>query len=337
MKHWPLLLLGGLAFIPSGNIHGHESRPAYLELTETVEGIYEMLWKVPARGPDLRLGLQVRLPDDCVFVRPTRSTYVGWAFVEHSTIRRAEGLAGSEILVEGLSSTQTDALIRVEFLNGLSQTYRLTPSDPSVILEAAPSFLDVAKTYTILGIQHILGGIDHLLFVLCLVLVAGINRKLLITITGFTIAHSLTLALSTLGVVNIPVPPVEAAIALSIVFLAMEIAKACQKESKEGFTYRYPIAVSVSFGLLHGFGFAAVLGEIGLPQGEIPMALLFFNVGVEIGQLFFVLGLVVAWKLVRLQMADIPLLVLKLQRAAVYVIGPVAVSWMIERVASFWG
>ncbi|WP_424286598.1 HupE/UreJ family protein [Eudoraea sp.] len=155
--------------------------------------------------------------------------------------------------------------------------------------------LAVARQYSILGIKHILEGWDHLLFLICLMLVAGIGKKLWITITGFTIAHSITLALSALDVVRLPIPPVEAVIALSVVYLAVEIAL----QKKDSLTYRYPIAVSSSFGLLHGFGFAAVLSDIGLPQIEVVTSLLFFNVGVELGQIIFVLGILLFWLFIR--------------------------------------
>ena len=312
----------------------HEMRPAYLELRETHQDIYEVTWKVPARGPDQRLALDVRLPTDCKIVSPASRSYANAAFVDRSTISRQGGLPGAEIYIEGLSNTYTDALVRFEALDGTSQVTRLTPASPSLVIAETPTPFEVAKTYTTLGIQHILEGIDHLLFVLCLMIVAGINRKLLITITGFTIAHSITLALSTLGVIQIPVPPVEAVIALSIVFLASEIARGNQK----GLTYRYPVAVSASFGLLHGFGFAAVLGEIGLPQTEIPVSLLFFNIGVELGQLCFIAAVIIlAWlggAILRL-IPRLNLTKLRWQPAAAYAIGIVATYWTIERIAGF--
>jgi hydrogenase/urease accessory protein HupE len=187
-------------------------------------------------------------------------------------------------------------------------------------------------------VRHILEGYDHLLFLVCLMLIAGTGRRILITITGFTIAHSITLALSALGVVRVPVPPVEAAIALSIVFLAVEIVRG----DKNSLAYRYPIAVSSSFGLLHGFGFAAVLGETGLPQTEIPAALLFFNLGVELGQVIFIVGVIAAYQLIRLAARavrdrDLSIDALRpLQTPAAYVVGILASFWMIQRVATFW-
>lgn len=311
-----------------------EMRPAYLELRETSADTYDVVFKVPARGSDQRLSLYTRLPDDCKIVTPIETEFTGSAFVERSTIHRDGGLAGAKISIDGLAKSSTDALVRIQGLRGNSQTFRLSPSSPSLIVATAPSGFDVAKTYTVLGIEHILVGLDHLLFVLCLMLVAGIGRKLLITITGFTLAHSATLALSTLGILTIPRPPVEAVIALSIVFLASEIVRG----DRSSLTYRYPVSVSMSFGLLHGFGFAAVLGEIGLPPDEIPISLLFFNVGVEIGQLLFIAALLalagIAIVISRALSKCIPSPA-RWQPVAAYLIGTVATYWTIERIAGF--
>ena len=152
----------------------------------------------------------------------------------------------------------------------------------------------MVKTYLVFGVEHILSGMDHLLFIACLIFIAGTWRRILVTITGFTIAHSLTLTLSALELIRLPVPPIEATIALSIVFLAREIAL----DRRDTLTWRYPIAVSAGFGLLHGLGFASALKDIGLPQTEIPAALLAFNVGVEIGQIMFVSSMLVVFWLI---------------------------------------
>jgi len=341
MRNTLKLLITALAQLASTALaHAHESRPAYLELQQKSEDVYAMLWKVPAKGPDMRLGLYVRLPDDCRMVEPTRSSFIGGALVERSTISRLGGLAGAEIYIEGLSTTLTDALVRIGRLDGSTQVVRLTPSAPSFAVDAAPSVMGVAKTYLVLGIQHIWKGIDHLLFVACLILIAGTWRRILITITGFTIAHSITLALASLNVVRVPIAPVEACIALSIVFLATEIAR----PRRDTFTWRYPITVSASFGLLHGFGFSSALGAIGLPQTEIPAALLCFNVGVEIGQIIFVLGLIAVLRATALSLRLFDPSTLgpqmfsrfRLPRVPAYVIGSLASFWMIQRIASFW-
>lgn len=314
----------------------HESRPAYLELQQTSEDVYDLLWKVPARGPEMRLGLYVRLPDDCKIVVPTRTSFVGGAFVERSTISRSGGLAGATIHIDGLSKTLTDVLVRVGRLDGSTQVVRLTPSAPSFVVDAAPTVFGVAKTYLVLGMQHIWKGVDHLLFVACLILIAGTWRRILSTITGFTVAHSITLGLASLNVVRVPIAPVEACIALSIVFLATEIAR----QRRDTLTWRYPMTVSASFGLLHGFGFASALGEIGLPQTDIPAALLCFNIGVEIGQIMFVgavLGLVWSVSRVLQRCPTSPRDWLGwIEKPVAYTVGIVAMYWTTERILSFW-
>ena len=313
----------------------HEVRPGYLELRQTGPETFDLVWKVPMRG-DLRLGIYPKLPETCVPVTQPISYEADGALIERQTVRCPCGLTGRTVTIDGLTSTMTDVLVRLERLDGTAQIARLSPAKPSFVVEAAPDRVQVAGTYLRLGIEHILLGIDHLLFVACLLLVAGGGRRLLLTITGFTVAHSVTLALSALELVRLPVPPIEAAIALSIVFIAVEIARG----KKNSLTYRYPIAVSSSFGLLHGFGFAAVLREIGLPQNEIPTALLCFNVGVEIGQIAFVgvlLLLMYAIKPVLAMDVDGPVhaSASRIRVSAAYLIGSVASYWLIARLEAF--
>lgn len=329
------VLLGFALLAALTPLDAHEARPAYLEFTEIDPETVEVLWKVPARGADERLSLNPRWPTDITHVVPPRASLVGGAYIERSTLHRTGGWDGQEIYIEGLSRTLTDALFRFQRLSGATQTSRLSPAAPAVFIEAEPSRFQVSWTYTVLGVQHILEGIDHLLFVACLFIVAGLSRKLIITITGFTLAHSVTLAAATLDIVRLPIPPVEAVIALSIVFLAREIAG----HREDSLTYRFPVAVSLSFGLLHGFGFAAVLNEVGLPVVDVPLALLFFNVGVEIGQLLFIGGLVAAVMLFQRFTAswqEHPLARRRTEWVAAYAIGTVAAWWTIERIAGFW-
>jgi hydrogenase/urease accessory protein HupE len=205
---------------------------------------------------------------------------------------------------------------------------------PRFVVKPSPGRLEVVATYTMLGIEHILTGFDHLLFVLALViLVAGV-RRLLATITAFTVAHSISLALATLGVVHVLGPPVEATIALSIVFVAGEIVQG--ERGRGGLAARAPWLVAFSFGLLHGLGFAGALAEVGLPQNAIPLALLCFNVGVEIGQLVFVTAvLLIAWVARHASVA--PLGRRRWATASAYLIGALASYWLIERLAKFWG
>ena len=304
-------------------------RPAYLELRQRDADTFDVTFRVPALG-DFRLGIHVRFPDGTINLTEPRGTFAADALTERWTVRRSGGLAGREISIEGLPAGITDVLARVERSDGTTQVARLVPQRPHFIVEAAQDGASVSRTYLVLGVQHILGGVDHLLFVLALVLIVGDRRRLLITITAFTLAHSFTLAAATLGLVRVPQAPVEAAIALSIVFVAAEIVHGLQ--GRPGLTARAPWVVAFSFGLLHGLGFAGALAEVGLPQRAIPLALLFFNVGVELGQLAFVS---VVWGVLRL---TVPLRQQWPRWAAVvpaYAIGAIAMFWVIERTLAF--
>jgi hydrogenase/urease accessory protein HupE len=299
-------------------------------LRETQPGTYDVLWKVPARGEDLRLSLHVRFPADARDDAERRGLFLEGAHVERWRIRRPGGLGGQSVTIEGLSATQVDALVRVTDLGGVTQTRRATPDSPTVTIAAVTSRWQVTGTYLVLGVEHILLGIDHLLFVLALVLLVKGRRKLVTTITAFTIAHSITLALATLGFVQVPGSPVEACIALSIVFVATEIVRS--GDGHPCLTERAPWVVALAFGLLHGLGFAGALSEAGLPQHAVPLALLFFNVGVEIGQLAFVLvvlGLVAAARRVPIRAPAWG------RRIVPYAIGSLAMYWVIERTARF--
>jgi len=327
-----LLVLVLLAACAPGAF-AHEVRPAYLELRQTGPEAYDALWKVPGMGENLRLGLYVELPDGSTNVIEPRASMVNNAYSQRWTIKRPGGLTGGTINIAGLSSTVTDVLVRLERLDGTTQVTRLTPSAPSFIVEAAPESTQVAVTYLKLGIEHILGGIDHLLFVLALLILVKGTHRLIRTVTAFTIAHSLTLAGATLGFVHVPGPPVEAAIALSIVFVAAEIIRS--RQGRTGLTERFPWIVAFTFGLLHGFGFASALSEVGLPQSDIPVALLFFNVGVEVGQLLFIASV---FSVIALLTSFIRRLELPQPgwawRVPPYAIGSVAMFWVIQRIAA---
>jgi hypothetical protein len=326
---WVLALLAALF---SGVASAHEVRPAYLELREVAPGVYDVLWKTPARG-GMRLGLDVILPEGCQSTIEPRTVLADDAVLARWRESCAGGLAGRTIGVADLDRTLTDALVRFEPLEGPSRTLRLTPSEPMSTLPARQSLMDVARTYGELGFEHILLGFDHLLFVLALLmLVQGVGR-LIGAVTAFTLAHSLTLAGVTFGWLTLPSAPVEAAIALSIAFVAAEIIRA--KAGRPGLMQRWPWLASFGFGLLHGFGFAGALREIGLPQEAIPLALLTFNLGVEAGQLVFVaamLALAAVWRMAR------PLVsggwTEHAWRAPAYGIGVMASFWWIERTVS---
>lgn len=308
----------------------HESLPAYLEFQQTGEATYDMLWKVPAKGDNMRLGLYVRLPADCKIISPASASFQGTGYMERSAIHRAGGLDGAEIYIEGLTTTLTDVLVRIVNMDGSTQVFRATPSAPSLIVAGTPNAFEVVRIYLMLGIEHILGGIDHLLFVLALLLIVGRRwMRLIKPVTAFTVAHSITLALATLGFIHVPQAPIEAIIALSIVFVASEILHT--QAGRPGLTARAPWIVAFSFGLLHGFGFAGALSEVGLPQSAIPAALLFFNIGVEVGQLLFVAA-AVAFIAVLNRMS----IIWPKWAAAVpaYFIGSLSMFWVIQRIVA---
>jgi len=313
-------------------VSAHEVRPAYLQIRETGSGTYDVLWKVPAVG-DQRLSLKLIWPADVTFVTQPRGELEDGAYLERSKVERSGGLTGTEIRVEGLESTITDVLVRIERLDGTTQVTRITPDRPSFVVEKSPGRLEVARTYLTLGVRHILFGVDHLLFVLSLLILVRGWGRLVKTITAFTLAHSITLSMATLGFVRVPGRPVEAVIALSILFVAAEIIH--QERGRPGSTSRWPWVVSFTFGLLHGFGFANALHEVGLPQKAIPIALAFFNIGVELGQLLFIAGVTVicfaAAHVARRLFTKDAFERLAWKSAGAYAIGGIAAFWFIER------
>lgn len=330
-------------------VYADEYRPAYLELQQRSSEDYVVLWKVPTRGLDKKSPLQLIFASDIKRLKPIRRTIVAGAFIERSIISRRGGLAGTTITIAGLTTISSEVLVRIHRLDSSTDVVRLTPSAPTFVVTSTPDRWDVAKTYLVFGAEHIWQGIDHLLFVACLIFIAGSWRRILLTITGFSIAHSITLTLAALALIQVPVPPVEAVIALSIVFLAREIVQ----PRRDTLTWRYPILVSATFGLLHGFGFAAALGDIGLPQTEIPAALLAFNIGVEVGQIAFVsVVMSIVWIVASLLKAMQHLFYWQnpqgaithsvegftwLEKPIAYAVGGITTFWMIERVMIFWG
>jgi hydrogenase/urease accessory protein HupE len=308
-----------------------EIRPGYLELNTTDGLVYSVKWKVPMKG-DLVLSLKPVLPDSCSERIPPSSMQSGGAMITRWSLTCAGGIYRKQISIDGLENTMTDVLVRIVHRDGVTQMVRLTPVEASFEVAAKTSNLDVIKVYTALGIEHILLGVDHLLFVFALLLIVVGWRRLVGTITAFTLAHSITLAAATMGYIHVPQAPVEAVIALSILFLATEIIH--NRQGHPGLAKRFPWLVAFIFGLLHGFGFAGALAEIGLPQQSIPLALLFFNVGVELGQLLFVAAVVVAGWLLKKLLAQRVLQGGEV--AASYLIGSLSAFWLIERTYSFW-
>ncbi len=276
-----------------------------------------------------RLALEPEFSGDSKVVTPVTTRTPPGAAVQQWTLR-APTLRGQTLRVRGLEGSMTDALVRIEFADGTTWVQRLTGDEPSAGIPMRQSGWSVASVYFKLGVEHILFGIDHLLFVLALLIITGGTMRLVKTVTAFTVAHSITLTVATLGFVHVPQPPVEATIALSIVFVAAEIVH--QRGGREGITAHAPWVVAFTFGLLHGFGFAGALSEIGLPQGDVPLALLFFNVGVEVGQLLFiaaVLALIAPMRRIRV------LFPRWVEFLPPYAIGTVAMFWVIQRVAAF--
>jgi hydrogenase/urease accessory protein HupE len=307
-----------------------EIRPGYLELKENSKDIFSVIWKVPAKG-DKKLGLQAHLPTNCIDSVKPKVQLINAAYIQRWVVACEGGLFEESISIAGLGSTQTNVLLHLEFMNNTSQSIQLTPTNTSYQIPAVASSLQVAATYTLLGAEHILFGVDHLLFVFALLLIVSSTRRLLITITAFTLAHSITLISATLGFVQVPQQPVEAVIALSILFLAMEIVNG--RRGSPGYASRWPWLVAFIFGLLHGFGFAGALAEVGLPQQAIPLALVFFNAGVELGQLLFVLCVVtLSWLLHKLKQ---PKLLSQAETVVLYSIGGLSTFWLFERLGSF--
>src|SRR5215207_7526393 len=334
------ILLGVLGALLGQSARSDEVRPGYLELRQTAPDRYSLLFKVPALGEDVRLAIYVALAEGTSDVAPPQARFSGGAYIERRTIRRPGGLVGQTIAIDGLSRTSTDVLARIESLGGATQIERLSPTNTTFVVESVPGAGEVAATYLRLGIEHILFGFDHLLFVLALVILVRGWARVAVTVTAFTIAHSITLAAATLGFVNVPGPPVEATIALSIMLVSVEILNA--RRGKPSLTARLPWLVAFSFGLLHGFGFAGALAEVGLPQHAIPVALLFFNLGVEIGQLAFVAGVLSVISLLRyaasrlLEPAPLQRALDRLDVTVGYAIGVVAAYWLVERTSAFF-
>jgi hydrogenase/urease accessory protein HupE len=306
----------------------HEIRPAYLQITQIDNQEYKVLWKIPAMG-DMVLKIYPEFDSGFELKQESFSKRVSGSVINTYTLTGSNELAGSHLSIVNLKKTMVDVLVTLEYLDGEKVTLMLKPDSPEILLPGKASKWQVVKTYTILGIEHILLGFDHLLFVLALLILSTGFKKLLKTVTAFTVAHSITLSFSALGLATLPGPPVEAVIALSIVFLAMEIVKV--QQGKPSLTSQKPWLVAFSFGLLHGFGFAGALTEVGLPQTEIPLALAFFNVGVELGQIIFVVVVLVSLRLLALK-KEWPNVV---KQIPAYGIGSLAAFWLIERIAGF--
>lgn len=316
-----------------GQALAHESRPAYMEINETSAGRYDVLWRTPLLS-GMRLPVALKFAQNVRTVVEPVESELNDSLIERRVIDAGPaGLVGQRIEFIGLQASITDVLVRVSRLDGTLSTTLVQPAKPWIEIATTPGALWVAGAFLVHGIEHILGGFDHLLFVLGLLLLVRNGWILVKTITAFTLAHSITLVLAALGAVRLPGPPVEATIALSILLLAVEIARRDRHEPS--FTAQWPWVVAFCFGLLHGFGFAGALTDIGLPQRDLPLALLTFNVGVEIGQLMFV-TLVLAVRALLL-LCRLPRPALAYARPiASYGLGTMAAFWFFERVSTFW-
>lgn len=318
------------------SVVAHEVRPAYLELREIEPGICKVTWKVPrlqGASPDIWPVFPENWSES-----PRSEQVMSDAKVERWSVRTGasglngvSGLNGARIEIKGLEATRIDVLLRIEHADGRSHTVMLRADDREFTVPKQKGTGQVAWTYLLFGVEHILLGIDHLLFVLALLMITTGTWRLVKTITAFTIAHSITLTAAVLGIVQVPSAPVEAIIALSILFLASELVHGYR--GRTGLAEKQPWLVSFTFGLLHGFGFAGALREVGLPEHAIPVALFQFNLGVEIGQLLFVAAVLAVIAVVKRYKADWPHWA---RLGPAYAIGSVAAFWCIQRIGSFW-
>ena len=319
------MLAAGLLLAAVGAADAHELRPGFLELRETEPGAYTFLWKRPAGG-EVEIVIAPVVPEGCRLAMPGQQRLTPGALVVRGTLRCDGGIQGKALTIDGLESTTTDVLVRVHHADGRLESHLLKPGSPWVTLGGRTTAWQRVGAYLRLGIEHILLGVDHLLFVLGLLLLVETRWMLVKTITAFTIAHSITLAVATLGFSAAPAPPLNAAVALSILFLGVEIVRRWRGETT--FTIRHPWAVAFAFGLLHGFGFASGLTAMGLPRAEIPLALLLFNLGVEVGQVGFVLVVILLERAFRTLEVEWPRVVEALPG---YAVGSLGAYWTIQR------
>jgi hydrogenase/urease accessory protein HupE len=305
----------------------HRFAPSLFKVVETSESNYNVVWKTPAQGSS-NIPLQPQWPQSCEVISASAPQIEGTGKVSSWQLRCAQlgesGLVGQTLGVSGLGANQASAMVMLSLLDGRNYQEVLNAEGPEFVVPAEPGQGQVMTEYSVLGIEHIWSGIDHLLFVFGLLLLVGGGKRLLWTITAFTVGHSITLSLVTLGFFDYPVALVEFTIALSIFVLAVELARA----DGGGLFKRYPWWLAGGFGLLHGMGFAGALAEAGLPQDNVPLALLFFNVGIEIGQITFIAAILALWWLIRRPIAPVQD---RLLPAPVYLLGGLSAMWCIER------
>lgn len=319
-------VLGLLLLLICGSARADELRPGYVEFTQVSALEWALVWKSPMKGGFTQF-TKPDLPRNCVFHGLPKRVITNGSMVTTSAVKCVGQVGGGFIGLENFEAAQSDVLVRVAPLARPVQTFRLTPAEPRQIIAEKPDRWQVARTYFVTGVDHIIFGYDHLLFVVALVLLLSGIWNVFKAVTAFTIAHSLTLVGTTLGVIGLPQQPVEAVIALSIMFLAVEIIK--RKPGQLRLSERIPWVVAFGFGLLHGFGFAGALKEIGLPESDILTALLTFNLGVEAGQVAIVVVTGCILAVFRIRFTKVQPAAIK---AATYAIGTIASFWFIERI-----
>lgn len=330
------LLLALLICAPAGPAVSHALEPGFLELRALGGNVWRAFWKVPQVGARPMPIIAV-LPEGCDARRPPEARFDGTAYVAEWVTTCPGGLEGGEIRIEGLERTETDVLVRYELVPEAAESRRLTAATAGFVIPEPQGPWGIFVTYAALGVDHILKGIDHLMFVFALVILIRDTRRLVGAVTAFTVAHSFSLAAAALGWFVVPAPPVEAVVALSIMFLAAELLRPAGEGLR--LTERFPWAVAFGFGLLHGLGFARALLEVGLPAGEVPLALLAFNLGVEAGQIGFIaLVVLVGLLLGRLY----PQTMAAARRpgglgigVASYAMGGIAAFWFVGRLVAF--
>jgi len=322
-------LLVALLLLAPALAGAHPLSPALLQLDEHPGGMVDVVWKTSIlKAP----GTHVRpvLPEACPPVSRVSATEAADSITNRWTIDcGAEGLVGREIAVDDLAAARIDVLVRLSLADGRTMNFVLRAGEPSIVVPERPRPLGVAASYARLGITHILSGPDHLLFVFGLILLVGNLSMLAKTVTAFTVGHSMTLSLAVLGLVSYPTRLIEALIALSVFVLAVELSR--KPTAEPTLMRRVPWLIPGCFGLLHGLGFAGALSAVGLPAGEIPLALLSFNVGIEIGQLAFVAVVYASRAALGSAIASMPSPV---RRVPLYVMGSLAAFWCIQRVAA---
>ncbi|WP_116364452.1 HupE/UreJ family protein [Parahaliea mediterranea] len=317
-----LLLVFAGAALPA---QAHRFAPSLLQVTEVGQGRYNLVWKTPVQATS-PVPMRPLWPDACTVIQAPPPQLEGTGQVttlllDCSALGEA-GLVGQRLGIDGMGPNQATGMFMLTLQDGRYYQQVLTAEAPDYQVPAEPGAGKVMSDYTVLGIEHIWGGIDHLLFVFGLILLVGGGKRLLWTITAFTVGHSITLSLAALGYINYPVELVEFAIAVSIFVLAVELTRG------DGLVKRYPWWLAGGFGLLHGMGFAGALAATGLPQANVPLALLFFNVGIEVGQIAFILLVLVIWLFVRRPLGDSAA---RLAAFPVYLLGCLSAMWCIQR------